>query len=208
MARLPKAAGRNPDGKLNNWLPCIFDFQNYDQGGQPLPHTIRIVKCQAGEGQVAVMAAFSTAASLDPKPIAAEIARLRIDGQSVSADRVFLPSKDMGTYRSAAFVFQLRSLRQKRRHHSPRVSRRFAELLDCGFQMLLLRELCALCGFSANTPSRFGAEAAILDGISEVRRILSRISPLIVEAVEGALERRCFEVDVPLANRSVGADAE
>jgi hypothetical protein len=38
FARLPRAAGVNPDGRLNNWWTYVFDFDRYDERGRPRPH--------------------------------------------------------------------------------------------------------------------------------------------------------------------------
>jgi hypothetical protein len=37
FAHLPHTPGTNADGRLNNWWPYLFDFNNYTAEGQPLP---------------------------------------------------------------------------------------------------------------------------------------------------------------------------
>jgi hypothetical protein len=40
FGHFPRAAGVNADGKQNNWWKYLFDFDNYDENGQPLPPRI------------------------------------------------------------------------------------------------------------------------------------------------------------------------
>jgi hypothetical protein len=107
LERLPKAAGVNADGKLNNWYPYIFDFQNYDRGGKPQPNSLQIVKTQCTAEQFAAMVSFSTAAAIDPTGIKPEFASLRVGETLIEAERIHLVTQDSGTYRTASFVFPL-----------------------------------------------------------------------------------------------------
>ncbi len=107
LERLPRASGVNPDGKLNNWFPYIFDFQNYDPGGKPLPNRMRIVKSQLKDGQLAMMAAFSSAAAVDPARFTKDLANLLLGDQVLEPERVHLVNSDLGTYRTASFVFNV-----------------------------------------------------------------------------------------------------
>ncbi|MFN7845372.1 MAG: leucine-rich repeat domain-containing protein [Pirellula sp.] len=105
FARLPKAAGVNDDGKLNSWLPYIFDFQNYDRNGEAKSNQMQFVKGQFKTDKMAVMVGFSAASGIDPTEVPVASAELIVDGQIISASRIFLPSKEEGNYRTATFVF-------------------------------------------------------------------------------------------------------
>lgn len=105
FARLPKAVGVNDDGKLNSWLPYIFDFQNYDRNGVAKQNQMHFVKGQFKGGQMAVMVGFSSASGVAPSEVPFEAAELMIDNKIHKASRVFLPNKTKGTYRAVAFVF-------------------------------------------------------------------------------------------------------
>ena len=107
LERLPKAAGVNPDGKLNNWLHYIFDFQNYDQGGKPLPNRAKVIRVQAKPGQVSVLVSFSSASGLDPQKISANAVSLRSGGQALVPQSIDLIDSQLGTYRTASFVFDI-----------------------------------------------------------------------------------------------------
>jgi len=43
FGHIPRAAGVDTDGHRNNWFEYIFDFQNYDAKGRPLPATADLI---------------------------------------------------------------------------------------------------------------------------------------------------------------------
>ena len=43
FAHLPRASGVNADGRQNNWMKYVFDFQSYDTNGQPLPASAELI---------------------------------------------------------------------------------------------------------------------------------------------------------------------
>lgn len=105
FARLPKASGVNSDGKLNNWLPYIFDFQNYDRQGRPKPPQAHVVKCQFRANTMAVMVGLSSPSGINPSTVPFSSAELVVDGKAIASKRLFIPNKESGTYRTVSYVF-------------------------------------------------------------------------------------------------------
>ena len=105
FARLPKASGVNADGKLNNWLPYIFDFQNYDREGKPKPPQAHVVKCQIKANTMAVTVGLSSPSGIDPGTVPFASAELVVDGKAIASKDLFIPDKKTGTYRAVSYVF-------------------------------------------------------------------------------------------------------
>jgi hypothetical protein len=105
FGHIPQAPGINPDGKLNNWFPYIFDFQNYDNTGKPLFNRSIAVKCQFKSNSFAIMIGFATAAGIDVSKVGIDSAVLTVGKKSLSPTRIYYPAKDLGTYRTVSYVF-------------------------------------------------------------------------------------------------------
>lgn len=104
---IPKADGVNSDGRLNNWLRYIFDFQNYDQLGQPDPPKSYVVKCVRRDGMTAVMLGFQSAYGVDTRQLTPDAVGLVDDtGKRIDASRIFRYKKKSGTYCTATYVFK------------------------------------------------------------------------------------------------------
>jgi len=72
FAHLPRAAGVNEDGRQNNWLKYVFDFQSYDAKGRPLPgaaelHSRDVADPKATAHRIHV--AYRSADQIDPKSL-------------------------------------------------------------------------------------------------------------------------------------------
>ncbi len=105
FARLPKASGVNTDGKLNNWLPYIFDFQNYDQQGKPKPPQAHVVKCDFETNTMTVTVGLSCPSGIDPSTVPLASAELVVNGKAIASKRLLIPDKESGTYRTVSYVF-------------------------------------------------------------------------------------------------------
>lgn len=46
--RLPKAAGVNADGRVNNWWRYLYDFGKYGKDGKPLSAGSEVVRVETG----------------------------------------------------------------------------------------------------------------------------------------------------------------
>lgn len=72
FAHLPRAAGVNDDGRQNNWLKYIFDFQSYDAKGKPLPASAQLLSGDVADPTAAVHAlrvAYRSAEPIDPRSL-------------------------------------------------------------------------------------------------------------------------------------------
>lgn len=72
FSHLPRAAGVNADGRQNNWWKYLYDFQNYDEKGRPLPPRARLLPGDEygfGRKEHSLWVAYSSPAFIDPSSI-------------------------------------------------------------------------------------------------------------------------------------------
>lgn len=74
FAHIPRASGVNADGRQNNWFKYIWNFENYDRIGRPLPGGAKVIgqpAAMVGEAGVQFAVGFSDAAHIDRASLAA-----------------------------------------------------------------------------------------------------------------------------------------
>ncbi len=88
FAHLPRAAGVNEDGRQNNWLKYVFDFQGYDNQGKPLPAAAQLHARNVADPKAAthtLLVAYRSASQIDPESLGDEdLAVIGPDGKPLA----------------------------------------------------------------------------------------------------------------------------
>ncbi|RFC52373.1 MAG: hypothetical protein DVB22_000740 [Verrucomicrobia bacterium] len=100
--RLPKAAGVNADGRVNNWWRYLYDFGNYGKDGKPLSAGSEVVRVETGKEKTVVRVALRSAGMVRPESCVAGVFGLRVGGVARAGLAVEMSDARPGGYRVAA----------------------------------------------------------------------------------------------------------
>ncbi|MEZ5386989.1 MAG: hypothetical protein R3F13_15890 [Prosthecobacter sp.] len=107
FGHLPRASGLNPDGRLNNWWPYLYDFSNYSEKGVSRPAFAKVAQISETRDQVVIHVGFSSSKGILPQSFdMGDLAIFR--NGSATAERavsVGIADERPGTYRVASYVF-------------------------------------------------------------------------------------------------------
>ncbi len=108
FAHVPRAPGVNADGRQNNWFKYIWDFENYDRAGKPLPGRAKVIGqpvAMVGEGAVPFAVGFSDAGHIDRASLGAgALEVLAPDGARLPVSFTGAVGTTSGPFRVAGFA--------------------------------------------------------------------------------------------------------
>ena len=106
FTHLPKAAGVNPDGKLNNWWRYLYEFANYTKTGQPLPPSAAVIRLDSSPTGAGIAIAYRSAAGIVPETFDPADVSLQ-SGQDPVINPASVAASDSrpGGYRVATYRF-------------------------------------------------------------------------------------------------------
>lgn len=108
FAHVPRAPGVNADGRQNNWFKYIWDFENYDRGGRPLPGRAKVIgqpTAAVDDAGIEFTVGFSDAGHIECASLAAtDLEVLAADGSRLPVALLGTIGMTSGPFRAARFA--------------------------------------------------------------------------------------------------------
>lgn len=106
FGHLPRAAGTNSDGRLNNWWCYLYDHANYSKVGSPLPPSAMVVRVDSSQPDIEVLIAYQSAAGIMPQTCDVKDATLATGiGENLHPASVQISDSRPGGWRVATYRF-------------------------------------------------------------------------------------------------------